>query len=71
VQGSILDIDCPGPSTTEPKEGARIVCGAYNVDKPAHTPDEQIGKVTLTVGQEDDFTFVPCTATTSGRGPKC
>jgi len=71
VQGSILDIDCPGPSTLELKDGAHLVCGAYNVDKPAHTPDEQIGKVTLTVGQEDDFVFVPCTVTATGRGPKC
>lgn len=71
VQETIFDIDCPGPSTAVPKDGAHLVCGAYNVDKPAHTPQEQIGSVMLTVGQEGDYKFRACTATPSGRGPKC
>jgi hypothetical protein len=72
VQGTILDVDCPGyAQTDEPEEGKRLKCGAFNVDKPAHEPDEQIGAVDVTVGQEDDYTFRACTATASGRGPKC
>jgi len=72
VQGTILDIDCPGRAQTdEPKEGTPLECGAFNVDKLAHTPEEQIGKVMVVVGQEGDFKFEPCSAIKPARGPKC
>ena len=72
MRGTILDVDCPGyAQTAELEEGTRLRCGAFNVDKPAHAPEEQIGELRVTVGEEGDYTFRPCTATASGRGPKC
>jgi len=72
VQGTVLDVDCPPYAQTDtPKEGTRLKCGLYNVDKGDHEPDEQIGKLEVTVGQEDDYTAEACTATASSRGPKC
>ena len=72
VRGTILDVDCPGyAQTAQLEDGTRLKCGAYNVDKPAHEPDEKIGELELTVGEEGDYTFRPCTATAPGRGPKC
>jgi len=72
VQGTILDVDCPGYSqTAQLEEGTRLHCGAFNVDKAAHAPEEKIGDIQVTVGQEGDYAFRACTATASGRGPKC
>ena len=72
VQGTVLDVDCDDYTNPEkPKEGTRLNCGAFNVDKNAHEPEEQIGEVDVTVGDESAYTFKPCTATASGRGPKC
>jgi hypothetical protein len=72
VQGTVLDVDCPGyGQMAELEDGTRLKCGAFNVDKPAHEPDEQIGAVAVTVGEEGDYVFRACTATASGHGPKC
>jgi hypothetical protein len=72
VQGTILDVDCPGYANTAKLEsGTRLRCGAFNVDKPTHEPDEQIGALQVTVGEEGDYVFRPCTTTATGRGPKC
>ena len=72
VQGTILDVDCPEyPNTIQLESGTRLRCGAFNVDKNAHEPQEQIGELNVTVGEEDDYVFRACTATASGRGPKC
>ena len=69
VQGTVLDVDCDDYTNPEkPKEGTRLKCGTFNVDKNAHEPEEQIGEVEVTVGDERRL-HIP-TVYRDGLGPR-
>ena len=69
----VEDVDCAGYTEEDvPEEGTRLECEAFNNDDEIHDPDEQVGEVTLTVGQEGSARFRPCKAATSqGSLPDC
>jgi len=69
----VEDVDCPGYTEEDvPEEGTRLSCPAFSNDDEIHDPNEQVGEVTLVVGQEGSARFRRCRAATApGSGPTC
>lgn len=69
----VEDVDCDGYTEEDtPEEGTRLTCEAFSNDDEIHDPNEQVGEVTLVVGQDNSARFRRCKAlTASGPGPDC
>jgi hypothetical protein len=69
----VEDVDCAGYTEEDvPSEGTRLTCEAFRNDDEVHDPNDQVGEVTLTVGQDGSARFRRCKALTApGPGPDC